>query len=480
MKKLLNFILLILTINIGSIQLAIAQTDSMNYFLEKRKNDIEPFDSSKVKIDLESLGLDVMDNNKKDKSILIDNNQANQAQPNKNAKQNAVEIPKRPILSDEVRNEKSNISSQANPIKSVDENKVNLAIEKSSQETENNKIIEQNEKAKTPKINPYKAINEKKKRELANRLKQESSMAKIVNLKKNKNKKNSLVEENLTSDSDITIAKNKKENSKEIQKKIRTKNEILNELRRIYLGDERDEKIQRLQQIDDDFIDNEIITPRPKDLSAFALDELPAFPILSPNRTEDNFHIPCILTPRQKITMLFDAIKDGDVLRFIEIFKQVQNPNLQNEHGDTLLTNAILAKKYAIMAEILAHGADPDLPNQLGYTPIEIAVEMLDFIALKLLVENRANINSIDRFGRTYLMHSSRVGFLPAVDLFVKNGIDINAVDNDGFSALSIAYRHKKEVVVQYLIKNGSKQWMERKNIPEKQTLINELENRWK
>ena len=210
MKKLLNFILLILTINIGSIQLAIAQTDSMNYFLEKRKNDIEPFDSSKVKIDLESLGLDVMDNNKKDKSILIDNNQANQAQPNKNAKQNAVEIPKRPILSDEVRNEKSNISSQANPIKSVDENKVNLAIEKSSQETENNKIIEQNEKAKTPKINRYKAINEKKKRELANRLKQESGKAKIVNLKKNKNKKNSLVEENLTPDSDFTIANSKK------------------------------------------------------------------------------------------------------------------------------------------------------------------------------------------------------------------------------------------------------------------------------
>ena len=158
MKKLLNFILLILTINIGSIQLAIAQTDSMNYFLEKRKNDIEPFDSSKVKIDLESLGLDVIDNNKKDKSILIDNNQA---QPNKNAKQNAVEIPKRPILRDEVNNEKSNISSQNNLIKTVDENKVNLAIEKSSQETENNKIIGQDEKAKTPKINRYKAINEK-------------------------------------------------------------------------------------------------------------------------------------------------------------------------------------------------------------------------------------------------------------------------------------------------------------------------------
>jgi len=66
------------------------------------------------------------------------------------------------------------------------------------------------------------------------------------------------------------------------------------------------------------------------------------------------------------------------------------------------------------------------------------------------------------------------------VDLFVKKGVDVNAIDKDGFSALSIAYRHKKEVVVQYLLKNNAKQWNERKSIPQNQSLINELQNRWK
>ena len=485
MNKLFKFTLLILAINHCFIQLGIAQTDSMNYFLEKRKKDIEPFDSSKVKIDLESLGLDDLDNNKKDikveKSTIINNNELKSTKTNTSSELlgNSPEIPSRPVINPNLKDENKNIIPKQNIVKTKEENKVNTSAKQSIPSKEKDTILPENKLTSTVKKNRYKAINENKKRKLSNRLKQEKSRAKYAKKQNINNRENLQAKEidDLKNDENNNL--NKKENPKDIQKKIRTKNEILNELRRIYLGDERDEKIQRLQQIDDDFIDNEIILPKPKDLSKFSIDELPAFPILSPYRNEDNFHIPFILTPKQKISMLFDAVKDGDVLRFIEIFKEVQNPNVQNQFGDTILTNAILSKKYSIMAEILVKGADPDLPNRLGYSPLEIAIEVLDFTALKILIDNRANINSTDRFGRSYLMHASRVGFLPAVDLLVKNGIEINAVDNDGFSALSIAYRHKKEVIVQYLIKNGAKQWIERKNIPEKQKLINELNNRW-
>jgi ankyrin repeat protein len=69
---------------------------------------------------------------------------------------------------------------------------------------------------------------------------------------------------------------------------------------------------------------------------------------------------------------------------------------------------------------------------------------------------------------------------LPAVDLLIKSNVDINEMDNDGFTALAFAYRFKKELVVQYLLKNGAKTWVERPYNPQFKSLIKELNNRWK
>jgi ankyrin repeat protein len=506
MKKKLNLTLLILIKFLFLNELVFAQSDSLNSFLKQRKDQLEPFDSSKVKIDLESLGLDnvesnsrnlsknnINQNNPNNSNELINNNINNNSSPNQLNFPNTNNNNSQPIKTND-----SN-SNLINPNATIND-KTNSANTKTLnqvivRENDDNSIKKNpNNLTKTSKKpQSFSKINNAKKRKLAQRLKEEEKKIKSKKVK-NSTKKSSEInsdeidtptqsqgdqsedQENIA-DNEIPANKISKQDLLNYQK---IKNKKLNYLRRIYLGEERDENIQRLQQIDADFIDNDIIKPKPKDLSRFAIHELPAFPILDSFRSQDNYHIPYILTPGENIKMLFDAIKDGDILRFIEIYKLVLNPNIQNQFGDTLLTNAVIARKYTIIAEILFKGADPDLPNRLGYSPCEIALEMNDFRAFQILVENRANINSIDRFGRTYLMHASRLGILPAVDLLVKKGIDINAIDNDGFSALSIAYRHKKEVIVQYLLKNGAKQWVERKNLPEKQRLINELESRWK
>ena len=97
----------------------------------------------------------------------------------------------------------------------------------------------------------------------------------------------------------------------------------------------------------------------------------------------------------------------------------------------------------------------------------------------ELLINNKANINYTDKFGRTYLFHAARLGFLPAVKILIRKNININALDKDGFSALDIAYKNKKELVVQYLLKNGAKTWIEKPFDPRNTSLIKKLESRW-
>jgi len=247
-------------------------------------------------------------------------------------------------------------------------------------------------------------------------------------------------------------------------------------LRNFYLSDSINDK----DNLDKNFDEEENVVPRRKDLARFALEELPPLPILNRTRTQDNFHIPFVYTPKEYIDIMFSAISMGSISYFNEAFKYVLNPNVMNDQGDTILTYAIFLKKYSIISSVLAKGADPNLPNKLGHTPVSIAIELIDFQALELLEKNNVDLTYKDVFGRTYLMHASRVGFLPAVDLLVKNNLNINDMDDDGFTALSIAYRHKKELVVQYLLKNGAKTWVEKSYNPEKKYYIDELNNRWK
>ena len=217
-----------------------------------------------------------------------------------------------------------------------------------------------------------------------------------------------------------------------------------------------------------------------KDLNPFASEEMPALPILNRYRSGDNNHIPIILTPREKVDLLFKAISTNNVSFFNDSYRGVENPNVQNAFGDTILTYAMLMRRYSIVASIVAKGADVNRANKLGYTPVNIAIELLDFKLLEILVNNKADLNYLDAFGRSYLMHAARVGFLPAADLFLSNGIDVNLMDKDGFTALAIAYRHNKEVIAQYLLKHGAKTWIEKPYDPKNQSLIQELENRWK
>jgi len=353
------------------------------------------------------------------------------------------------------------------PIKPTDENIVDEIKQNKIEESkkienitakieEPKKIISENKVIENPEINKKPIANKKPK----------SKLEKKVNLnpKKKVDKKDLEKQE---------VENKARQEQQRIEQEFQKK---LNDSRRLYLND----LVDNQDKSDEEILASEKIAPVKKSLTPFAVDELPAIPILNRSRSEDNYHIPFIYTPKEYIDILFSAISMGSISYFNEAFKYVLNPNISNDQGDTILTYAIFLRKYSIIASVLAKGADPNLPNLLGYNPVHLAIEMNDYVTLDMLEKNNADMFYIDGFGRTYLALASKNGFLPAVDLFVKKGVNINEMDNDGFTALSLAYRNKHELVVKYLLKNGAKTWTEKEFIPQKRNFINELKNRWK
>jgi len=352
----------------------------------------------------------------------------------------------------------------------IEEKNIEDLTKKTTQKTETKKVIENtNNKSLTKKKLSKKRVKKINKiNKNAENLAEENSDNQKVGegaTSKSRNKKNQL---RLELENQERINLNEKKQQEKLQK--------FEELKNFYLFD----LIEKEDPWDEDFDNEEKIIPKRKELAPFALEELPPLPILNRSRTNENFHIPFVYTPKEYIDIMFSAISMGSISYFNESFKYVLNPNITNDQGDTILTYALFLKKYSVISSVLAKGADPNLPNKLGHTPVSIAIELVDFKALELLEKNNADLHYKDAFGRTYLMHASRVGFLPAVDLLIKNNVGINDMDDDGFTALSIAYRHKKELVVQYLLKNGAKTWIEKTYNPQKKYFINDLNNRWK
>ncbi len=403
--------------------------------LEEQSKKNQPFDDKKVKIDLESLGLDNVDEKPAqalEKTKIITNNAVENV-----AAANDQEI--KPAANDMVikaqQKENEIVSGAKNIITKIQ----NFVTSKPSVEAPLDQPTSKYD-IKRP-VNNYLKLDKK------------TALKKRINFEKKKSE----------------IAKIKKEQE---EKMLR-----LNKLREEYLVEVNQDNSANSS------LGEPIIKPREKNLSwsdRFISYETPPSPILERYRGNDNKHIPIILSTKEKIDIMFAAIAQGNVAAFNDAYKDILNPDTYNSNGDTILTFAIITQKYPVIASVLAKGADPDLPNDLGHTPLDIAIEMLDLKAANMLVDAKANPFYVDGFGRNYLMHAARVGFYPMCDFLYSQGIDIDATDDEGFTALAIAYRHKKEIIAKFLLSKGAKTWIEKKYQPERQNLIKDLENRWK
>lgn len=389
--------------------------------LNAKKQELEPFDRKKLKVDLESLGLDDVDKNDETKKT--------------------AELDNKP---------KEEIKAESTVTANSDAGQKTILIDPKAATAE---IKSQD---LTPPVNNAAAQN----------------IAPLPDMAAKPN----VAQKPVKASPPKRLSYKKAKKIAAPNEKIQTaKSQELNDLRKKYLA--------KFNENGDEVIveeDSELIVPRRKEVSKFIVDETPPPPILNRFRTKENAHIPTISSKQEMNELLFSTVASGNISLFSDAFKDIENPNAANKNGDTLLTFSTLLQKYSIMATLIDKGADPNMPNKLGYSPLDIAIELLDSKSFEILFRGGADINYVDGLGRTYLIHAAKVGFLPGVISLVENGVDINAMDKDGFTALAMAYRYKRDVIVKYLLRHNAKTWIEKPYDPGSQSLIRELESRWK
>ena len=510
------------------------EVDALKKLQERVKKQEEIIDKAAVG-DLESLGLDIVDDKQEqteeDDFATKDDNKKDQEPKQINDQQKVAEDvkadEKEPDNNKDIQEQKDNqTQTQIQAQKeekdldaNITDNKPDLPQLKDS--TNSSKVEEKNktepalEQKNNPPIEDAKSKPEEKTQNedsgknesiVSSTFKKASNLINIVKSKtdqkdKDEEKKEEKDDKEKSKDDavkkeDKDVKEEKKDDSKESEKQ----KELEERLERKRAEEERKqaEKLEKLNRLREEYItksgqyeDEEYeseymrryskmskIVPKKKELPRFVNYDIPQL-LLNRYQGYSNRHHPIILTYKEKVDLMFQAISEGREDDFNALYKLINQPNIKNDQGDTLLTFSVLLQKYAIIASLLSNGADPDIPNKLGYTPLNIAIELLDYKSVVLLIDLGANINFTDALGRSYLMQAARIGSLPIADLLVSKGVDVNLEDNNELTALDVAYRYNKEIVAEFLIKKGAKRWHGRKYREEEQSLIDELWKRW-
>ena len=112
--------------------------------------------------------------------------------------------------------------------------------------------------------------------------------------------------------------------------------------------------------------------------------------------------------------------------------------------SDTLLFDAIKAGNLQLLKSLVAKGANINSKNKRGETLLHIAVNSNDLNIVKWLLKEGININAIvshflNKEGSTALHYAIETGNLEIASLLIQKGADINILDLQGQSPLDLA-----------------------------------------
>ncbi len=119
------------------------------------------------------------------------------------------------------------------------------------------------------------------------------------------------------------------------------------------------------------------------------------------------------------------AAAKGDVRCLRELLRRGEDPNTQDEHGETPLHYVALSCEFIgeplcvnAAKVLLDYGADPNARDEWGVTPLHQAASGGHTELVKLLLDRGADPNAIDNFGVTPLHAAAAKGHADVAKLF--------------------------------------------------------------
>ena len=156
-------------------------------------------------------------------------------------------------------------------------------------------------------------------------------------------------------------------------------------------------------------------------------------------------------------TVMGSPNNTADVIDFL-VNEAGADVDARNDHGDTLLHEAVLWDSLEATVALLRHGADVEAVNDKGYTPLLIAAGFGKQSVFEALAEAGANIHHRASNGWSVLDITVIAGNLETLGALVRRKVDVRAIGPSatGSSSLHWAAIYNKEAAIDALIAAGA------------------------
>ena len=146
-------------------------------------------------------------------------------------------------------------------------------------------------------------------------------------------------------------------------------------------------------------------------------------------------------------SLIFASV-EGHVEVIQILIKAIDDPNIKQENGDTLLMIACECGHLDIVQTLLENGADPNICDNIGNNSLhavllseEISEESKQDI-IQTLTSWKLNVNKQNNYGVTPLMIASSKGYIEVILHVLLGNADPNITDSKGSTALMYACKN--------------------------------------